>query len=230
MKALLQDRIAPLQQRSACAFSQQRNVKQGQDQLVTSFVAYITGLACKTDVSNATKRMFLLTRLRPEVRGMMPCGVTYEALDAMVDAAIRAENDLYFEAECAHTWTKKDKATNKSAAKHDHQQQQRHHLPAGYDTQGADRLRDGYGSVRKFRGRGHSRSHGRGRGDSTPRGDHAGGSSGATPRGRGEKLRGRGSCTCHHCGQTGHFIAKCPDKQREGSAATLQQPRKAKAQ
>ncbi len=62
--------------------------------MVTTFVAYINGLARKTDVSDAIKHMFLLTGLRPEVCGMMPRGVTYEASDAMVDAAIRAENDL----------------------------------------------------------------------------------------------------------------------------------------
>ncbi len=84
---------------------------------MTSFVAYITGLARETDVSNATKRMFLLTGLCPEVRCMMPRGVTYEAFDAMVDAAIRAENNLYFEAECARPWSKKDKATDKVAVK-----------------------------------------------------------------------------------------------------------------
>ncbi len=61
---------------------------------MTSFVVYITGLACKTDVSDATKRMFLLTGLRPEVRSMMPRGVINEAFDTMVDAAIRGENDL----------------------------------------------------------------------------------------------------------------------------------------
>ncbi len=55
---------------------------------MTSFVAYITGQARKTDVSNVTKRTFLLTGLHPEVRSMMPCSVTYEAFDAMVDAAI----------------------------------------------------------------------------------------------------------------------------------------------
>jgi hypothetical protein len=117
MKALLQDRFALPQQRSARVFGQLRNAKQGQDQSVTSFVTYITGLARETDVSDATKRMFLLTGLRPEVRGMMPRGVTYEAFGTMVDTAIRAENDLQFEAKCARTWSKKDKAAEKSTAK-----------------------------------------------------------------------------------------------------------------
>jgi hypothetical protein len=230
MKALLQDRVAPPQQRSARAFGQLRNAKQGQDQSVTSFVAYITGLARETDVSDATKRMFLLTGLRPEVRGMMPRGVTYEAFDAMVDAAIRAENDLQFEAECARTWSKKDKAAEKSVAKPEQQQQQRNHSPAGRYARGADRSRGGQVGFREFRGRNHGRGHGRGRGDSTLRGDHAGSSSGAAPRGRAERSRGRGSGACHHCGQMGHFIAECPDKQRDGSAATSQQPGKATAQ
>jgi hypothetical protein len=66
--------------------------------------------------------------------------------------------------------------------------------------------------------------------NATLQGDHAGSSSGAAPRGRGEKPRGRGSGACHHCGQMGHFIAQCPVKQQEGSAATLQQVGKAKAQ
>jgi hypothetical protein len=113
---------------------------------------------------------------------MMPRGVTYEAFDAMVDTAIRAENDLYFEAECARTCSKKDKATDKVAVKQE--QQQRHNSSAGRNARGADRSRDGQVGFRKFRGRNHGRGHGRGHGDSTPRGDHAGSSSGAAPRGR----------------------------------------------
>ncbi len=92
-----------LQQRSAHAFGQLRNVKLGLDKLVTSFVAYIIGLVCETDVSDMTKCIFLFTALRPEVCGIMSRGITYKAFDAMVDAAIRAENDLQFEAECTHT-------------------------------------------------------------------------------------------------------------------------------
>ncbi len=84
-------------------FGQLRNTKLGQDQSVTSFVAYITSLARETDVSDVTKRMFLFTGLHMEVRGMMPHGVTYEALNEMVNAAIWAENDLQFEAKCART-------------------------------------------------------------------------------------------------------------------------------
>ncbi len=132
MKALLQDCVAPSQQRSANAFSQLRNTKQGQDQSVTLFVAYITGLSCETDVSDATKNMFLLTRLCREVPGMMPCSVTYEAFNTMVDGAIWAENELYFEAECTRTWSKKDKVTDKVAVKQE--QQQQHNSPAGHDA------------------------------------------------------------------------------------------------
>jgi hypothetical protein len=158
MKVLLQDGVAPPQQRSAHAFGQLRNAKQGQDQSVTSFVAYITGLARETNVSDATKRMFLLTGLCPEVRSMMPRGITYEAFDAMVDSAIRAENDLQFEAECARTWSKREKAADKSIAKHEQQQQpQRNHSPAGRGARGADRSRVSPGGFRGFRGRGQGR-------------------------------------------------------------------------
>jgi hypothetical protein len=94
MKFLLQDHVAPPQQRFTCEFGQLRNAKQEQYQLVTSFVTYITALARETVVSNATKGMFLPTRLRLNVRSMMPCGVTYEAFDAMVNAVTWAENDL----------------------------------------------------------------------------------------------------------------------------------------
>jgi hypothetical protein len=174
--------------------------------------------------------MLLLIELRPEVRSMMPRGVTYKAFDAIVDAAIQAKNYLQFEAKCAHTWSKKDKVTDKSAAKHDYQQQQRHHSSAGCEARGADRSRGSQVGFREFRGRNHGRGHGRSYGDSTPRGDYAGSSTGAAPRGRGEKSRGRSSGACHHCSQTGHFIAECPDKQREGSTATPQQSGKAKAQ
>ncbi len=108
---------------------------------MTSFVAYFTGLARETDVSNATKPMCLLTGLCPEVRSMMPRGITYEALDAMVDVVIRAKIDLQFEVKCTRTWSKKDKAGEKSAAKLEQQQQQQNHLSAGYYARGTDRLR-----------------------------------------------------------------------------------------
>jgi hypothetical protein len=65
--------------------------------------------------------MFLLTGLRLEVCGMMSCGVTYEIFNTKVDAAIQAENDLHFKAECARTWSKKDKATDKVAVKQEQQ-------------------------------------------------------------------------------------------------------------
>ncbi len=98
--------------------------------------------------------MFLPTGLRPEVRSMMPRGVTYEAFDAMVNTAIRAENDLQFEAECARTWSKREKAADKSVAKHEQQQQQQqNHLPAGRGARGADHSRGGQGGFRGFRGR-----------------------------------------------------------------------------
>jgi hypothetical protein len=97
----VQNRIALSQQRFARAFSKLLNAKQGQDQSVTTFVAYITSLACKTDVSNATKRMFLCTGLCPEVHSIKPCGITYEAFDTIVDAAIWAESYLQFQAKCA---------------------------------------------------------------------------------------------------------------------------------
>jgi hypothetical protein len=132
MRALLQDRVTPPQQRSACAFGQLRNVKHGPDQLVTSFVAYIIDLAHKTDISDATKRMFLLTRLHPEVRSMMPRGIAFEAFDTMVDTVIRAENNLQFEAESVRTWLKGENVADKTATKYEQQQQlQRNHLPAG---------------------------------------------------------------------------------------------------
>jgi hypothetical protein len=70
---------------------------------VTLFVAYINGLVPKTNVSDATKRMFLQTGLHLEVRGMMQRGVTDKSFDAMVDSVIWAENDLQFEAEFART-------------------------------------------------------------------------------------------------------------------------------
>jgi hypothetical protein len=60
MRALLPDRVAPPQQRSARAFGQLCNAKQGPDQSETSFVAYITSLVRETDVSDVTKCMFLL--------------------------------------------------------------------------------------------------------------------------------------------------------------------------
>ncbi len=221
IKAPMQDHVALPQQRFACAFCLLRNAKQGQDQSVTSFVAYITGLAHEPDVFDLTKRMFLLTGLRSEVRGMMPRGITCEAHDAMFDATIWAKNDLKFEAGCMRTGSKKDKEADKDAAKHE--QKQQYHPTTGCDAGGADCLLSGQGGFRGFR----SRELGCGCGDSTPQGNHAGSSSGAAPHSCKEMLRGRSSSACHHCGPTVYVIAGCPDKQQEGSAATPQQSGKA---
>ncbi len=88
---------------------------------MTLFVADITGLAHITDVSDATKSIFLLTELRPEVCGMMPRSITCEAFNTIVDPTIQAENNLHFEADCAHTWSEKDKTTNKVGVKQEKQ-------------------------------------------------------------------------------------------------------------
>ncbi len=117
MKALLRDCITLPQQCSAPTFGKLHNAKQGQDPSMTLIVTCITGLVCETDVSDVTKRMFLLTKLLLEMHNMKPRGVTYEAFEAMVNGAIQAKIDLQFEAECVSTWSKKDKTVKKSVAK-----------------------------------------------------------------------------------------------------------------
>ncbi len=112
------------QRRSVHSFGQLCNPKQGPDQTVTSFVAYINGLALEINVLDAIKRMSLQTELCPEVRSIMLRGITYQTLDTMVDAAIWAENDLQFEAKYLQTWSNRVKAADKSSTKHEQQQQQ----------------------------------------------------------------------------------------------------------
>ncbi len=113
MKALLLGCIVSLQQYSAHEFGQLHNAMQGQAKLVTLFITYITCITNKTHVSDTTKHMFLLIELCPEVYDMMPHDITDEGFHVIVDAAIWANNNLYFEAKCGHTWSKKDKATDK---------------------------------------------------------------------------------------------------------------------
>jgi hypothetical protein len=69
MKTLLTDLTAPPQQRSNHAFQQLRNAKQGKDQSLTAFAAYITNTAQGTQISDYDKRMFLRTGMRPEISG-----------------------------------------------------------------------------------------------------------------------------------------------------------------
>ncbi len=59
----------------------------GKGGVVAFIVAFIRGFACDANVTDATKRIFRLTGLRPEVNGMTPRGLTYETFDDTVNAA-----------------------------------------------------------------------------------------------------------------------------------------------
>jgi hypothetical protein len=71
MKTLLTNLTAPPQQRSNHASQQLRNAKQGKDQSLTAFAAYITNTAQGTQISNYNKRMFLRTGMCPKYA--QPC-------------------------------------------------------------------------------------------------------------------------------------------------------------
>jgi hypothetical protein len=99
MKTLLTDLTAPPQQRSDHAFQQLRNAKQGKDQSLTAFAAYITNTAQGTQISDYDKRMFLRTGMSPEIRAALPRGVEHPTFDALLEACLYVEADLCLEAD-----------------------------------------------------------------------------------------------------------------------------------
>jgi hypothetical protein len=106
MKTLLTDLPAPLQQWSDHTFQQLRNAKQGKDESLMAFAAYITNTAQGTQISDYDKRMFLRNGMRPEIRAALPRGVKNLTFVAPLEACLYVEADLRLEADFRKGWDK----------------------------------------------------------------------------------------------------------------------------
>jgi uncharacterized membrane protein YgcG len=106
MKTPLTDLTAPPQQRSDHALQQLRNAKQGKDQSLTAFAAYITNIVQSTQISDYDKGMFLRTRIRLEIRAALLRGVEHPTFEALLKACLYVEADLRLEADFRKGWEK----------------------------------------------------------------------------------------------------------------------------
>ncbi len=210
MKTLLTDLTAPPQQRSDHAFQQLRNAKQGKDQSLTAFAAYITNTAQGTQISDDDKRMFLRTRMRPEICAALPRGVEHPTFDALLEACLYVDAYLRLEADFRKGWEKSsshEKASDKP--------EKPRNESGGSRSSSLSHSRGG-GS---FCGQGR----GRGRGGHAHRGGHSQSKGdGGSPQVSGASRR---PGTCHNCGKKGHWASECYSKAAEASGATPQTPK-----
>jgi hypothetical protein len=92
MRELLYSQVAPTKHRTDAAFQKLRSAKQGPDQTVTSFGAYIVTTCEGTDITDYNKRMFFWTGLRPEIRAAIRKGEDYLTFDACLEAGGQGRN------------------------------------------------------------------------------------------------------------------------------------------
>jgi hypothetical protein len=210
MKTLLTDLTALPQQRSDHAIQQLRNAKQGKDQSLTAFTAYVTSSAQGTQISNYDKRLFLRTRMRPEICAALLRGVKHPTFDTLLEACLYVEADLCLEADF-----RKGKEKSAFHEKAPDKPEKPRNESGGCCSSSLSRSRGG-GS---FRGRGH----GRGRGGHAQRGGHT------QPKGDGGAPQASGASrrpgTCHNCGKKGHWASECYSKAPEASGTALHTPK-----
>jgi hypothetical protein len=74
MKELLYSRVAPTKHCTEEVFQKLRSARQGPDQMVTSFGAYIITTSKGINIIDHNKRIFFCTRLHPEIRAAIRKG------------------------------------------------------------------------------------------------------------------------------------------------------------
>jgi hypothetical protein len=192
MKELLYSRVAPTKHRTDAAFQKLRSARQGPDQTVTSFGAYIVTTCESTDITDYNKRMFFWTGLRPEIRAAIRKGEDYLTFDACLEAGVEAETALRLDAEYnkAFKSAPKDRVQEKAGK--------------GKGKPRDDPLESRITRDAPQRSRGDFRGRGRGRG----RGGH-----GHYPQGDGSGAQGSGAHrrlgNCKACGKPGHWAQDC---------------------
>jgi hypothetical protein len=209
MKDLLYSRVAPTKHRTDAAFQKLRFARQGADQTVTGFGAYIVMTCEGTDITDNNKRMFFWTGLRPEIRAAIRKSEEYLTFDACLEAGVEAETALRLDAEYnkAFKSAPKDKVPEKAGKG---KGKARDDSVEGRSSQGASqRSRGGFRGRNRGRGRG---GYGQG-GHRPPQGDRGGSQGLGAPRRPG---------TCKACGKMGHWAQDCrtnPPAPPEASAA-----------
>jgi hypothetical protein len=210
MKTLLTDLTAPPQQQSDHVFQQLRNAKQGKDQSLTAFAAYITNTAQGTQSSDYAKRMFLRTGMRPKIHTALPRGVEHPTFNSLLEACLYIEADLRLEADFRKGWEKlasHEKASDKPEKPRNESRGSRSSSLSCSRSGGSFRER---GRGRGCSGHAHRGGHPQSKGDGGP------------PQASGASYRWS---TCHNCGKKGHWSSECYSKATEASGATPQTPK-----
>jgi hypothetical protein len=94
MKDLLYSRVAPTKHCTDTAFHKLCSVKQGPNQIITSFGAYIVTTCEGTDITDYNKRMLFWIMLHPEIHAAVLKGEDYLTFDACLEARVETETAL----------------------------------------------------------------------------------------------------------------------------------------
>jgi hypothetical protein len=99
MKEMLHSRVAQTKHYTYAAFSKLCSARQGPDQTVKLFGAYIVTTCESTDITDYNKRMFFWTRLRLEIHTAIRKDKDNLTFDACLEAGVKAMTALHLNAE-----------------------------------------------------------------------------------------------------------------------------------
>jgi hypothetical protein len=94
IKALLYSQVAMTKHRTNAAFQKLHLVKQGLNQTIMLFGAYIVSTCQGTVITNYNKCMFFWTRMCQEARAAVHKGTTYLTFDACLKAVVEVDTAL----------------------------------------------------------------------------------------------------------------------------------------
>jgi hypothetical protein len=116
MKKLLYSRVAPTKHDTNAAFQKLCSARQGPDQAVTLFSAYIVTTCEGTNITNYNKHMFFWTGLHPEIHAVIRKGKNDLNFDACLEAGVEAETALRLDTDNnkAFKSTSRDRAQDKA--------------------------------------------------------------------------------------------------------------------
>jgi hypothetical protein len=211
MRELIYSRVAPTKHRTDTAFQKLCSAKQGPNQMVMSFGAYIVTTYKGTNITDHNKHMSLWTGLRPEILAAIWKDEDYLTFDACLEAGSAAETALCLDAECNKAFKSAPRRQAAERAGKDKSKSKAHYhdLGEGCSSQGASQRSYG-GFCSQGRGRG-SDGHGQA-GHQQHSSDGSGAQGAGTPRQPG---------ACKSCSKFGYWAQDCKANLPEGSAASV---------
>jgi hypothetical protein len=131
IRKLLYSRVAPTKHRIDAAFQKLRSAKQGPNQTVMSFGAYIVTTCEGTGITHYNRCMFFWTGWRPEIRAAIQKGEDYLAFDPCLAARVEAETELRLDAEYNKAFKSASKRQAVERAGNDKGKSKAHHHNLG---------------------------------------------------------------------------------------------------